>query len=112
MGKIKLIITSPSGKTVEALIEQTESGFRVKFSPGEIGDYRIEIFWGDTPVTESPFRLKSVPMKTFKRQKKINTDCSNSLNNQVMSQLSLSSTSNGAFATDDDLSYCVTNLPK
>lgn len=61
MGEIRIIITSPSGRSVEAVIEQTDNGFRVRFTPAEIGDYSIEIYWGDAFVPESPFRVTSIP---------------------------------------------------
>lgn len=73
IGSIKLIITAPSGKVIEALIEQTSCGFKVRFVPSEIGDYSIEIWLGNAPVSESPFQLKSVP-KPKKINRKGSTD--------------------------------------
>lgn len=60
IGQIRIVITSPTGRVVEAAIEETESGFRVRFSPSEIGDYTIEIFLDDNPLTDLPFKVASV----------------------------------------------------
>ncbi|CAI4224415.1 unnamed protein product [Auanema sp. JU1783] len=46
----RIIITSPSGEVVEAIIESTESGVRVRFTPSEIGDYKIDVTYQDLPV--------------------------------------------------------------
>lgn len=60
IGQIRIVITSPTGRVVEAAIEETETGFRVRFSPSEVGDYTIEIFLDDNPASETPFHLISV----------------------------------------------------
>uniref|UniRef100_A0A183UQL8 Filamin-A n=1 Tax=Toxocara canis TaxID=6265 RepID=A0A183UQL8_TOXCA len=57
----RITIRSPSGRVVEALIEPTATGFRVRFTPSEIGDYTIEVTYEDIPIDESPFTLHSVP---------------------------------------------------
>ncbi|KHJ91925.1 Filamin/ABP280 repeat protein [Oesophagostomum dentatum] len=56
----RIVITSPSGSIVEAVIESTETGFRVCFTPSEIGDYSISVTYRDLPVG-SPYLLHSVP---------------------------------------------------
>lgn len=60
LGAIRILVTDPSGVQVEAVIEQTPSGFKVQFTPSELGDYSIEIMLGDVPLTDSPLRLRSV----------------------------------------------------
>uniref|UniRef100_A0A914XFR6 Uncharacterized protein n=1 Tax=Plectus sambesii TaxID=2011161 RepID=A0A914XFR6_9BILA len=60
MDQIKIQIRAPSGQLVEAIIESTLSGFRVRFSPSEIGDYSIAVHLDDLPVDDSPFSLHSV----------------------------------------------------
>ncbi|WKY06847.1 hypothetical protein Q1695_006771 [Nippostrongylus brasiliensis] len=56
----RIVITSPSGSVVEAIIESTDTGFRVWFTPSEIGDYSISVTYRDLPVN-APYLLHSVP---------------------------------------------------
>ncbi|EYB84224.1 hypothetical protein Y032_0321g2425 [Ancylostoma ceylanicum] len=56
----RIVITSPSGSIVEAVIESTDTGFRVSFTPSEIGDYSISVTYRDLPVG-APYLLHSVP---------------------------------------------------
>ncbi|KAK6026237.1 Filamin/ABP280 repeat protein [Ostertagia ostertagi] len=56
----RIVIVSPSGSIVEATIESTETGFRVWFTPSEIGDYSISVTYRDLPVG-APYLLHSVP---------------------------------------------------
>lgn len=56
----RIVIISPSGSIVEAVIESTETGFRVWFTPSEIGDYSISVTYRDLPVG-APYLLHSVP---------------------------------------------------
>ncbi|RCN41641.1 Filamin/ABP280 repeat protein [Ancylostoma caninum] len=56
----RIVITSPSGSIVEAVIESTDTGFRVCFTPSEIGDYSISVTYRDLPVG-APYLLHSVP---------------------------------------------------
>ncbi|PIO71245.1 Filamin/ABP280 repeat protein [Teladorsagia circumcincta] len=56
----RIVIISPSGSIVEATIESTETGFRVWFTPSEIGDYSISVTYRDLPVG-APYLLHSVP---------------------------------------------------
>lgn len=55
----RIVITSPSGRVVEAVIEETATGLRVRFTPSEIGDYSISVTYQDMPVAD-PFVLHSV----------------------------------------------------
>lgn len=57
----RITIRSPSGCVVEALIEPTPSGFRVRFTPSEVGNYTIEVTYEDIPIDDSPFTVHSVP---------------------------------------------------
>lgn len=57
----RVVIRSPSGRVVEALIEPTFTGFRVRFTPSEIGDYTIDVTYQDIPIEASPFHLHSLP---------------------------------------------------
>ncbi|CAI5447621.1 unnamed protein product [Caenorhabditis angaria] len=57
----RIVITSPSGRVVEAIIESTPTGFRVRFTPSEIGNYRIDVTYQDIPIEKSPFTLTSIP---------------------------------------------------
>ena len=57
----RILIRSPSGRVVEALIESTPAGFRVLFTPSEIGDYTISVTYEDLPIDNSPFLVHSVP---------------------------------------------------
>ncbi|CAJ0587674.1 unnamed protein product, partial [Mesorhabditis spiculigera] len=57
----RILITAPSGRVVEALIESTPTGFRVLFTPSEIGDYSISVTYEDLPVGQQPLLLHSVP---------------------------------------------------
>uniref|UniRef100_A0AC35U6T8 Calponin-homology (CH) domain-containing protein n=1 Tax=Rhabditophanes sp. KR3021 TaxID=114890 RepID=A0AC35U6T8_9BILA len=57
----RVVITSPSGLVVEALIEHTPNGLKVRFTPSEIGDYSIDVTYEDVSVEDSPFLMRSVP---------------------------------------------------
>uniref|UniRef100_A0A915C7H0 Calponin-homology (CH) domain-containing protein n=1 Tax=Parascaris univalens TaxID=6257 RepID=A0A915C7H0_PARUN len=57
----RITIRSPSGCVVEALIEPTPSGFRVRFTPSEVGNYTIEVTYEDIAIDDSPFTVHSVP---------------------------------------------------
>ncbi|CAD6191974.1 unnamed protein product [Caenorhabditis auriculariae] len=57
----RIVITAPSGRVVEAIIESTETGFRVRFTPSEIGDYTIDVTYQDIPIDEAPFTMTAVP---------------------------------------------------
>uniref|UniRef100_A0A1I7X867 Filamin-A n=1 Tax=Heterorhabditis bacteriophora TaxID=37862 RepID=A0A1I7X867_HETBA len=57
----RIIIKNPSGHVVEAVIESTETGFRVRFTPSEIGDYTIDVTYQDLPIESSLYLLHSVP---------------------------------------------------
>lgn len=57
----RIIIKSPSGQLVEAIIESTPTGLRVRFTPSEIGDYSIDVTYEDYPIEASPFLLQAVP---------------------------------------------------
>ena len=57
----RIVITSPSGRVVEAIIESTPKGLRVRFTPSEVGDYRISVTYQDVPIESSPFLMHSVP---------------------------------------------------
>lgn len=54
----RIVIKSPSGQIVEAIIESTPTGFRVRFTPSEIGDYTIDVTYEDYPI--DTFLLHSV----------------------------------------------------
>lgn len=56
----RIVITSPSGRVVEAIIESTPTGFRVRFTPSEVGNYTIDVTYQDIPIERSPFTLQSV----------------------------------------------------
>ncbi|CAB3406891.1 unnamed protein product [Caenorhabditis bovis] len=56
----RIVITSPSGRVVEAFIESTPSGFRVRFTPSEVGDYSIDVTYQDIPIDDSPFKMQAV----------------------------------------------------
>lgn len=56
----RIVITSPSGRVVEAIIESTPTGFRVRFTPSEVGNYTIDVTYQDIPIEKSPFSLLSV----------------------------------------------------
>ncbi|VDO69600.1 unnamed protein product [Haemonchus placei] len=56
----RIVIISPSGSIVEAIIESTETGFRVWFTPSEIGDYTISVTYRDLSIG-APYLLHSVP---------------------------------------------------
>ncbi|KAJ1351554.1 hypothetical protein KIN20_007591 [Parelaphostrongylus tenuis] len=55
----RIVITSPSGSVVETIIESTDTGFRVWFTPSEIGDYSISVTYRDLPIG-APYLLHSV----------------------------------------------------
>lgn len=55
----RIVITSPSGRVVEAIIEETPTGLRVRFTPSEIGDYRLSVAYQDISIG-SPYTLHSV----------------------------------------------------
>ena len=57
----RILITSPSGRAVEAIIESTIDGFHVRFTPSEVGDYTINVSYADLPIESSPFMLHSLP---------------------------------------------------
>ncbi|UMM31108.1 hypothetical protein L5515_012720 [Caenorhabditis briggsae] len=56
----RIVITSPSGRVVEAIIESTPTGFRVRFTPSEVGNYTIDVTYQDIPIEKSPFTLESI----------------------------------------------------
>ncbi|EGT48588.1 hypothetical protein CAEBREN_07537 [Caenorhabditis brenneri] len=56
----RIVITSPSGRVVEAIIESTPTGFRVRFTPSEVGNYTIDVTYQDIPIERSPFTLQSI----------------------------------------------------
>ncbi|CAI2350258.1 unnamed protein product [Caenorhabditis sp. 36 PRJEB53466] len=60
----RIVITSPSGRVVEAIIESTPTGFRVRFTPSEVGNYTIDVTYQDIPIEKSPFTLQSVEPET------------------------------------------------
>ncbi|XP_052782579.1 filamin-B-like isoform X2 [Mya arenaria] len=58
-GKVDVEILAPDGTTVQHRIEQNTGECRVEYIPTEIGDYTINLKYGDTECTGSPFVAKA-----------------------------------------------------
>ena len=58
-GKVKVVITSPSNKTVPCpLDEKPNQSTKGKFVPVEKGLYKVEVFFAEKPVAKSPFTVR------------------------------------------------------
>ncbi|XP_052782580.1 filamin-A-like isoform X3 [Mya arenaria] len=57
--RLSIKILAPDGTTVQHRIEQNTGECRVEYIPTEIGDYTINLKYGDTECTGSPFVAKA-----------------------------------------------------
>ncbi|XP_050427022.1 filamin-A isoform X1 [Adelges cooleyi] len=64
-----VIITSPSGGSVKAHVVPFEDGYKVSFTPAEVGEYRLSVTLGGETVGRAPYRMQCVqtsdPSKVF-----------------------------------------------
>lgn len=52
---VSVKITSPSGARVTVQIAKSSRGFRVEYTPVEVGPHRISTKYADVPLSGSPF---------------------------------------------------------
>ncbi|CAH1784407.1 unnamed protein product [Owenia fusiformis] len=61
-GKVRAIITNPSGSKMEAITNNNEDGtYKVSYTPFEQGPHKIDVTYEGIPVPKSPFAVGVVP---------------------------------------------------
>ncbi|CAL1528168.1 unnamed protein product [Lymnaea stagnalis] len=61
-GKVRAIITSPSGKKYETLVKNNGDGtYNVLYTPVEQGPQKIDVTYEDLPIPEAPLTVTAVP---------------------------------------------------
>uniref|UniRef100_A0A0B7BJW7 Calponin-homology (CH) domain-containing protein n=1 Tax=Arion vulgaris TaxID=1028688 RepID=A0A0B7BJW7_9EUPU len=61
-GKVKAIVTSPSGKRSDTLVKNNGDGtYNVLYTPFEKGPQKIDVTYEDLPIPESPLTVTAVP---------------------------------------------------
>ena len=61
VGKLSVKSTGPSAQYNVSIKEIAENKHEVNFTPWEVGEHRVEVFWGKGQVPKSPFNLSISP---------------------------------------------------
>ncbi|XP_012939324.2 filamin-A-like [Aplysia californica] len=69
-GKVKAIITSPSGQRTDTLVKNNGDGtYNVLYTPFEQGPQQIEVTYEDLPIPQSPLTVNAIPGSDASRVK-------------------------------------------
>ncbi|GAU93664.1 hypothetical protein RvY_05566 [Ramazzottius varieornatus] len=61
-GDLKVNIKGPDGKPVRTQIEDLNDGtYKVRYVPEDLGNYDINVLYGNQPVKGAPFQIKTYP---------------------------------------------------
>ena len=61
-GDLKVNIKGPDGKPVRTQIEDLNDGtYKVRYVPEDLGNYDINVLYGNQPVKGAPFSIKTYP---------------------------------------------------
>ncbi|KAL3851735.1 hypothetical protein ACJMK2_015452 [Sinanodonta woodiana] len=61
-GKVRAVVTSPSGQRTESIIQNKEDGtYDVMYTPYEQGPQKIDVTYEDIPIPQSPLMVNAVP---------------------------------------------------
>ncbi|CAG5133090.1 unnamed protein product, partial [Candidula unifasciata] len=61
-GKVKAIVTSPSGQRTDTLVKNNGDGtYIVLYTPFEQGPQKIDVTYEDLPIPKSPFNVPAIP---------------------------------------------------